>query len=99
MLVIDPDGRKLQLVKPIRVTSGPIPTRGVVTVDQYDDINCACGNIPSYAGFQPCLLDGSLVEPDHPEWNGLYWCAAVGCPGVIVDCRDPDDVQADIACR
>ncbi|MEV4472894.1 hypothetical protein [Nonomuraea sp. NPDC049504] len=78
-----------RIVKPVRVRRLDGPRPGVVTVDEFDDITCSCGNISSFAGFHPCLPGGALVEPDHPEWNGLWWCAGVGCPGVIVDCREP----------
>ncbi|MFG3438413.1 hypothetical protein ACGF0J_14310 [Nonomuraea sp. NPDC047897] len=88
-------GQAARLVKPVRIRRADGPPPGVVTVDEYDDITCECGNISSFAGFHPCLPGGALVEPDHPEWNGLYWCAAVGCSGVIVDCRYLDDDQAD----
>ncbi|MEU7891780.1 hypothetical protein AB0B45_02820 [Nonomuraea sp. NPDC049152] len=85
-----------RLVQPVRVRRSDDPMPGVVTVDEYDEITCLCGNIASFAGFHECLPGGALVEPDHPEWNGLYWCAAVGCPGVIVDCRYlDDDVQPE----
>ncbi|MGI5281749.1 hypothetical protein ACQEVF_59410 [Nonomuraea polychroma] len=77
----------LRIVKPVRVRSAAGSRPGVVTLDEWDDITCSCGNISSFAGFHPCLPGGALVEPDHPEWNGLWWCAGVGCPGVIVDCR------------
>ncbi|MEV1170122.1 hypothetical protein [Nonomuraea sp. NPDC049784] len=79
----------LRIVKPVRVRTTDGPRPGVVTVDEYEDITCLCGNISSYAGFHECLPGGALVGPDHPEWNGLWWCAGVGCPGVIVDCREP----------
>ncbi|WP_433426196.1 hypothetical protein ACQP1V_42950 (plasmid) [Microtetraspora malaysiensis] len=84
-----------RLVQPIRVRSTDTPRPGVVTVDEWNDITCLCGNIPSYAGFHECLPGGALVGPDHPQWNGLWWCAGVGCPGVIVDCRYLDRVQVE----
>lgn len=83
----------LRIVKPIRVRSADGPRAGVVTVDEYDDITCLCGNISSYAGFHECLPGGALVGPDHPEWNDIYWCAGVGCPGIIVDGRYLDDTR------
>lgn len=87
------DGQALRIVKPVRVHSKDTPVPGVVTVDESDELTCLCGNIASFAGFHPCLPGGALVEPH--DWTGLFWCGAVGCPGVIVDCRCLDDPQAE----
>ncbi|MEU1880910.1 hypothetical protein ABZ470_26685 [Streptosporangium sp. NPDC020072] len=92
-------GESPRTIQPIRVR-GEAPPSGIVTVDEWGDITCLCGNTPSYAGFHPCLPGGALVEPDHPDWNDLYWCAGVGCPGVIVDYRYIDleeDSSQDVA--
>ncbi|TMR92811.1 hypothetical protein [Nonomuraea basaltis] len=86
----------LRIVQPVRVRRADGPRPGVVTVDEYDDITCLCGNVPSNAGFHPCFPGGALIELDDPkfaEWDSLYWCAGVGCPGVIVDCRYIDDTR------
>lgn len=91
-----------RIVKPVLVHRADGPRPGVVTVDEYDDITCLCGNIPSNAGFHPCFPGGAVVELDDPEfasWDGLYWCAGVGCPGVIVDCRYIEGRCSDCTAR
>lgn len=45
-----------------------------------DDLHCLCGNATHLSGFDPCLSDGTLVEPiQGGPWDGkLYRCLACG---------------------
>jgi hypothetical protein len=49
-------------------------------VKSYGDLICRCGNNPSDTGFQPCLPDGTVVEPTaEGPWEGkLYVCGDCG---------------------
>lgn len=44
------------------------------------DLNCICGNNPYNEGLQPCLRDGTEVEPVvGGPWDGrLYVCLKCG---------------------
>ena len=44
------------------------------------EIVCLCGNEPAYDGFQPCLEEGTVVEPvAGGSWQGrLYLCLKCG---------------------
>ena len=46
---------------------------------------CECGNQCHTSGFQPCLRDGTLVEPTPAQWTDglLYRC--LQCDAIIVD--------------
>jgi hypothetical protein len=45
-----------------------------------DWLHCRCGNTPDQTGFQPCLPDGTEVEPVAGGlWDGLlYVCGDCG---------------------
>lgn len=45
---------------------------------------CRCGNYPAAEGFDTCLPDGTLVEPDiGGPWAGHYRC--LRCDLVLFD--------------
>ena len=45
---------------------------------------CGCGNDPRATGFEPCLADGTVVEPIPEDWTEEYW-RCVECGVVFTD--------------
>ena len=77
----------------------------ILTANEVDDYQCKsdinrfkvhsveelCGNTSHSAGFEPCLIDGTVVEPilDGP-WQGLYKCMDCASIHMILDNYDED---------
>ncbi|NRQ31304.1 hypothetical protein HII36_05555 [Nonomuraea sp. NN258] len=51
-----------------------------VTVNDWAELTCRCGNTPERDGFQPCTETGEPCEPTT-GWAGHYSCG--GC-GIII---------------
>lgn len=73
--------KTLPIVIAIRVPGYVETPPEVVVIDDNDFLACPCGNTPSDAGFSCVLPDGTRVEPDHPDWKGLYACDSVSHEG------------------
>lgn len=39
---------------------------------------CVCLNTPAYAGFQPCTVEGDLIDPEPGSWRGHLVCQQCG---------------------
>ena len=48
-----------------------------VTVEEYGEWRCLCGNVASSEGFHPCDVRGDSMEPE-PGWEDLYRCDRCG---------------------
>jgi hypothetical protein len=46
---------------------------------------CGCGNDPADSGFEPCLADGTPVEPSPEEWTDGYRYRCMSCGVVFTD--------------
>ena len=59
-------------------------------VDDYECVNCK--NTAHSSGFEPCLMDGTVVEPLlHGPWQGLYKCMDCTAIHMILETYNEDD--------
>ncbi|WP_345485975.1 hypothetical protein, partial [Planotetraspora phitsanulokensis] len=80
-----------EFVVPLRVPGAGVEPRGIVMIDEHDEMTCRCGNIAAYGGFYECTEDGTILQPSEndaqwEQWNGLWLCGGAAC-NVIVDNR------------
>jgi len=46
-----------------------------IDVENGEWLTCECGNTPDSDGFDTCLADGKLIEPNiNSEWDSHYKC-------------------------
>jgi hypothetical protein len=71
----------------------PQPKFTVIHKDEFDALECLCGNRPERKGFYPCNSEGEMVEPTLEEWT-THWYVCDEC-GRIIDY----DTSRVVGCR